>query len=412
MIISVVSCFLAQLLSSQTSVLVLSLLLFVISLIKTNRTKTRGFGFIDFSVSIYIVLIILGLIIGVASGYPLGKVFNNGAPFLALASFYFFANLTSIQLLTTLRFYLNLLLLLSIFFVIYILLFRTSFSFLDVFSFLFGDPSTYTGFDSTSYIQIYSPKLFMLFPVPVFMALRPEYFFFHSILEKQKTPIYIIQGLSLLGSLIIFVILILSTLSDASVIVCAFFGIFFAFRLLSIFHGRLSINFLTFLIIFCITLVAFLMLSSSLNFALPSFDLGEGGNVKRLRLIHEIINDTSLLPLGFGASIHSIFNFDSFTNYNTELSYLNVYHKFGLFSLLFSPLMLVWFRCIFSFLVSVRHSRDISIVFYVSSSLYMFYAIGNPILSLCSFLFVQGFSLAFLRSSSQLFQPPLPLRQS
>lgn len=408
MIITYSSLFLAQLLSNQTPVLILSLLLFLLSLLRRNHGKLRESRIICLSVLAYISLIVLGLIIGFASGYNIAKVLKNGAPFLALVSFYFFSSLTIGQLLAALRFYLNLLCLLSIFFVVHVLFLRSNTGFFYVFSLLFGEPSSYTGFDSNAYMQIYSPKLFMLYPAPAFMALRPECFFYYKIFEKICMPKYLNRLLSLAGSLVIFLVLVLSTLSDASVLVLSFLVLILAFKSISLVRGRMPLGFLGFFIVSSISIVVLLSFGSDLNFAFPSLDLAEGGNVKRLRLVSETLSATPAIPLGFGASIKSIFAFDPSADYNTELSYLNLYHKFGLLSLFFSPLVVTWFKCMGNSIVSRNYLANDFILFYVSSSLYLLYAIGNPILSLCSFLFVQGFSLACLRSSNMLIRPVLP----
>jgi hypothetical protein len=401
MVIAIIACILAQLLSLQSIVLFLSISLFSLACLSNSLFKEKSSTLIDIAVNSYVSLILIGIAFGLLSGFGAVKVLNNGAPFLSLLSFYYFRRLSAGALLKTLRIYLNFFAILAVFLVIFILLFRNNSLFYSLFEVFFGSPSSYTGFDDQTELRLYAPRLFMLFPVPFFMFFHPNLFYPIGILARSAIGDCIARPISVIISFATFNTIVLSALSDASVIIYSFIFLLLLVKFLKVFSSsRITKSAALIASVLILSVFAFAFFYDRIGFSFSFIDFQDLGNVKRLALSEDILSSTQLFPSGFGASIQvKKYALDALTDYNSELSYLNLYHKFGLASILFLPIIFIWLRSLYLFLVSPSIQSNYFHLFYFSSSLYLVFAIGNPILSLPSFLFIQGFSLACLRSS-------------
>jgi hypothetical protein len=113
-----------------------------------------------------------------------------------------------------------------------------------------------------------------------------------------------------------------------------------------------------------------------------SFSLSEGGNSIREEQAFALINEISFWGAGLGSSLSSGYKRDD-SGYGFELTYLNLLHKLGIFSI---PLFLLYiYTCIQSFRWLMRDYRNILPYICLGGCCYMIVGIGNPLLlsSLC-----------------------------
>jgi len=100
-------------------------------------------------------------------------------------------------------------------------------------------------------------------------------------------------------------------------------------------------------------------------------------NASRIDQVKYLLTDIPILGTGSGASVPKEIISVPETPYGVELSFLNAFRKFGLFSLLFLPLLRKTLSAILS-LSSDRSFFDSAI--YGAFCTYLFFALGNPVL--------------------------------
>lgn len=131
------------------------------------------------------------------------------------------------------------------------------------------------------------------------------------------------------------------------------------------------------IIIVCITLFIFIYLFSNYyNIISYSYGSDEISNSRRSEQYYYLMSDLTWIGHGLGASLSSGYTRDG--GYGMELTYLNIMHKLGLFSIfLFLSYLLTLFVAISRIMRCVRVFES---VFVLGSMGYLVVGAGNPIL--------------------------------
>lgn len=119
--------------------------------------------------------------------------------------------------------------------------------------------------------------------------------------------------------------------------------------------------------------ISFLYLGEGLLARL--FSNQEGGNIRRLEEIEYMLRNTTFVGHGLGAPL----GYAGATSYNygTEVIYLNIFHKFGVFAILI--LMIYVFTCIKAIKV-YRINRDANGIIPIALMAYLIPSLANPML--------------------------------
>lgn len=131
-----------------------------------------------------------------------------------------------------------------------------------------------------------------------------------------------------------------------------------------------------------------------LNIIEKVFDSSDSGNAIRYQQLSEIIKDCTFLGNGLGASINGCVRADD-EPYGFELTYINVIHKFGIFSII---IFSMWIFMGIKSLKKIYNRRHLTNSIIVFSSLgYLFPSIGNPLLFHPSLVFLNSCALYLLK---------------
>lgn len=147
--------------------------------------------------------------------------------------------------------------------------------------------------------------------------------------------------------------------------------------------------------IFSIFIVIY-MFYNFIDIIVYSFSAEEGSNAKRAEQAKFIIEEITPLGAGLGAELESGYSRPS-TPYGFELTYLNILHKLGVFSL---PLFFAYLYCFFeSFKGLFSERKGVRSAFSLGLMGYAIVGIGNPILLGGLGVFFHTLSIYLLASS-------------
>lgn len=127
------------------------------------------------------------------------------------------------------------------------------------------------------------------------------------------------------------------------------------------------------------------------------FSAKEVSNYTRYEQITELINDLTFFGKGLGATLSSGYMRDSL-GYGFEVSYINIFHKFGIFAII---LLIVYFAIFKKLSINIYRGKNVlNSVIAFGGMCYLFPALGNPTLlgTVSNVLFSS--SLYLLRDSS------------
>ena len=212
---------------------------------------------------------------------------------------------------------------------------------------------------------------------------------FHNILFKRKN-IIIIKNIYINYILLILVVLV-------SVILVASKGIYLSVLVtLSIlfYYSFRQIKFTFWIFIFIITLLSSLVVNEIDFDKLVIFSSKDVSNVARYNMLDAMWNELTFLGYGWGAKFQSIvLSSRDISGYSSELSYLNLIHKIGLFSSIFF-LFYGWLLVNIIRLVKSK-KNDIIGTGLISLGMvtYLFTSIGNPSLFSPPFVFMTAMVL-------------------
>jgi hypothetical protein len=129
------------------------------------------------------------------------------------------------------------------------------------------------------------------------------------------------------------------------------------------------------------------------DFFYQSFTFENVSNQVRVIQVSHILKDINFWGNGLGATLANFFSRDS-TGYGFELTYLNIIHKLGIFSI---PLFLSYLiTLLYSFKFLFKHSRQEHGALLLGSMFYLIPGIGNPILLAPSLVFLHCAVLYFI----------------
>jgi hypothetical protein len=311
------------------------------------------------------VQLLYGMLLGFLSGYPLDYVLkNSGGLFSSLVVYYLIKKysksdfewfMTNITILAGL---------ISLLVMMFAVLGRR-----------YDLPLWLTGFTFGSGIEgsyrVYGVYLFIAcISIPILLTSSKDF-----LLARLTLPFsfVIAKYRAILGICIIFAFLILA-FTKSSILVVIFILMYVMKK-----SPKFSVIFVISFV--AIATLLFDNLSLYVENVRYAFSMQGSGNEKRIEDISNIINNTSFFGQGNGAPYD--FKPNSDFPYSSELSYLNLFHKYGFASLPFMLLILHAFLKVF-----FLRNHNTSIL--AGSMLYLFPSIGNPILFhpvfLCMFI--------------------------
>lgn len=201
------------------------------------------------------------------------------------------------------------------------------------------------------------------------------------------------HNLTFLGFSIIFIFLSMSK------------GIILVFALLLVFSLAFGFyNFLfnfrirwEFLIALCILIFAVIALSDFFVFLASSFGKQEESNSVRDMQLSLILDEFSLIGSGLGAPLRSGYFRSEELPYGFELTYFNIIHKLGIFSIF---LFLSYLAVIFEATKFLFKTNKISVgIFVLGLMSYLVVGYGNPILLSPNFVLVHVLCMILLKKN-------------
>lgn len=147
---------------------------------------------------------------------------------------------------------------------------------------------------------------------------------------------------------------------------------------------------------FYLVILLYFILTIDFN-AIVIFGSEDVSNLKRYELIDEIIPQLTFFGKGWGAIYQGgELQFRNDMGYSSELSYLNLVHKIGVFSLAFFVFYLWIFYQIIKTLKSKNDSAILCGLISMGLITYLFISIGNPTLFAPPFVFMNVIALLML----------------
>lgn len=139
--------------------------------------------------------------------------------------------------------------------------------------------------------------------------------------------------------------------------------------------GKVSVTFFKMLVIVFI-LIIIIIVSGYFNIITTLFDSEDVSNEVRYLQLMYIVDDMDWLGNGLGAVIPN-YSRDENAEYGFELSYFNIVHKFGIFSIV---LFINWCYVFFIAFRNIYKRENLQNSLYVLGSMgYLFPSIGNPL---------------------------------
>lgn len=124
------------------------------------------------------------------------------------------------------------------------------------------------------------------------------------------------------------------------------------------------------------------------------FSEEDNNNIVRYEQLYSIVNDITFWGKGLGATISGVVR-DAEKPYGFELVYINLVHKFGIFSLFLFFGWIHMFKSLFIFLYQGKYPLYTSVA--IGSLGYLFPAIGNPLLMAPGLVILNCFTLYYIR---------------
>ncbi len=340
---------------------IIVILFFLYTLI---RHKIQKFETIDLIASSFILIWAYGFILGLIKGNNISYVISNFAGMICYFSYFVFVGYKiDIQILTKI-------ILLSGF----LLCFLAIASMMSIF---YGNPlpfvDTNISFSSTGQFRIYFPNLAIIYCL---LGIS-----FYQILYNNKD--YRFMGLnkriiSLIYFILSFVALFFLCASKGFALgIIYVIGIIFLFSYGSqIKRNKLHLSF--FFFIFLITvLLSIIITSGYFNIITNMFEKEDISNIARYEQLNFLLADIKLLGNGLGATVPGYISNPELP-YGFELTFINVIHKFGIFSIV---LFFNWIYMLsYLFKQCWNKKNIITNVVMLASLGYLFPSIGNPLL--------------------------------
>lgn len=160
-----------------------------------------------------------------------------------------------------------------------------------------------------------------------------------------------------------------------------------------ILKGKLSVGFIPFIIL-SIILVGFLFYLDYFSIIENMFSATDSSNEIRYEQLTFLMKDIDILGKGLGAVVPGVIRSEE-GPYGFELTYINLIHKFGVFSLV---LFFNWIYMFYSLYKIIAKRRNIYYAIIAMSGLgYLFPSIGNPLLMHPSLVILNAISLYYIR---------------
>lgn len=160
-----------------------------------------------------------------------------------------------------------------------------------------------------------------------------------------------------------------------------------------IIHAKISISLFLFLFV-SFFLIYLLVKFDYYSIIEKMFSEEDNNNIVRYEQFYSIVNDITFWGRGLGATISGVVR-DLEKPYGFELVYVNLIHKFGIFSLFLFSGWIYMFKCLFIFLYQGKYPLYTSVA--IGSLGYLFPAIGNPLLMAPSLVILNCFTLYYIR---------------
>lgn len=244
---------------------------------------------------------------------------------------------------------------------------------------------------STGQERVYFSNLAIAYPLmgyAFFLLFSNKKYIMFSIVIRKKNHAFFLFLVSLLA-------LIFISASKGFVLgtIAVLFLIVFFTSINSLLRHKMNYIFIHSLLL--IIVLYFTMIGSGyFSIVTEMFNSDDVSNNERYKQLESILNDLSFMGNGLGAVVKgSIRSVDA--PYGYELIYLNLVHKFGLFSI---PLFAGWFYMFVKLVSSLYFKRSLPYSVLALSALgYLFPAIGNPILMHPSLVILNCFVLYYIR---------------
>jgi len=242
--------------------------------------------------------------------------------------------------------------------------------------FLLTNPTAlHIGLSISDMRLIYNAGFIVIFPllmVSMAYQLLPKYYF------SNNYGIFVTRlSKSLIFTLLSVISLLVPAMSKGYILTTAFLIIFIMFIsiLYAIEAGRIHKNIMILLIFLVFTL--YMLPNSFYELIINSYSIEEASNSIRFEQFEYLVSDLTFLGNGLGASLSSGYVRDS-SGYGFELTYLNIVHKLGMFSVFLFLSYLITLLVAFS-----RISKKIYVYesfFVIGLMGYLVVGAGNPLL--------------------------------
>lgn len=222
---------------------------------------------------------------------------------------------------------------------------------------------------------------------------------FYFLYKHQRCDVFLINGrwsafvFFILSSLSLIVLAASKGFLLGAIVIIGFIPIFCSSSRLV--RAKLPIS-SVWLILLCLGIVLFLVFSGYVNIIISMFDKKDVSNEARYDQLYFLLKDCSLMGKGLGATVPGSIRSEE-APYGFELTYINMIHKFGVFSII---CFYMWGYMLYKsikMMISKNHKK--MGVFVFSSLGYLFPSIGNPLLMHPGLVFLNCVAIYTLRCS-------------
>lgn len=231
--------------------------------------------------------------------------------------------------------------------------------------------------------------IFPLFFSSLFLLFYSKVYYVNIVLLKKTSSFFILFLISLLS--LVFV----GASKGLMLAVIVFLLIIpSAFHLKRVLCGKMNYKMLYF-VLFVVLFVIMLERFDYLVIFEKTFSDDDVANITRYDQLYYIVDDLIFIGKGLGAVIPGIIR-DFDRPYGVELVYVNIVHKFGIFSLM---LFVNWIYCA-CFLLKLLYNRIFPLytIIALTSLGYLFSSLGNPLLFHPAMVVLNCFVLYYIRS--------------
>lgn len=261
-------------------------------------------------------------------------------------------------------------------------------SFLSVVIYFYNIPNLYISINAMiiNYVlgNRFAYNILGIFPFLIFPILAYNIFFNQSMNLLIKSTI---SNIFFFVFLLIFAIFFVSSKGIYLFILFTFFLLYIA--------NRKKVNFIFYLIA-----IIFIFFSYNVTGGITIFGNQDPSNENRYNQFYAVIDELSIFGKGWGATYISDYLDRDDMGYSIELSYFNLIHKVGIFSIIFFIFYFFIFFKVFKLLKSnlVQH-REVGLLC-LGLTCYLFISIGNPSLFAPIFVFLNCILLILLNKAS------------